>query len=267
MYCIVLWDRPNAYSMQAQKVMEQLGYSKKEAKVYLTVLRLGEAHISDIAKSLSLPRSSVQAIVDRLHADGLMNFYVMRRYKCWVAEHPEQLLNKLQTRESSLKEVLPVLTEMRRQAHVKRRYDSKKPTKLGPLEFIADSLVLPVLITDDEASIMYVNQAWEHQFGYRLKEVKGKSLRLLKSGQTPPEVFRQVWESLSKDRLFQSDEIIDYRKDGTAFNLATSIFSVHIHNQLFYIQILDDITERKRLGTTHKIFLNVSSNLSRKSDD
>lgn len=36
--------------MQTQKIIEQLGYSSKEAKVYLVALSLGDCHVSDISK-------------------------------------------------------------------------------------------------------------------------------------------------------------------------------------------------------------------------
>jgi len=52
--------------MQNQKVLEQLGYSANEAKVYLTSLAMGEAHVSDIAEKAKIPRSTVQVIVERL---------------------------------------------------------------------------------------------------------------------------------------------------------------------------------------------------------
>jgi len=66
--------------MQNQKVLELLGYTSKEAKVYLTVLS-GECYVSDIAARVKMPRSSVQIIADKLHAEGLLNFCSMRRYK------------------------------------------------------------------------------------------------------------------------------------------------------------------------------------------
>ena len=62
--------------MQTQKIIEQLGYTQNEAKVYIAALSLGECHVSDIAGKLKLPPSSVGVIVERLHKDGLMNFYV-----------------------------------------------------------------------------------------------------------------------------------------------------------------------------------------------
>lgn len=107
--------------MHIQKVIERLGYTPNEAKVYLAALSLGECHISEIAGKLKLPPSSVQVIVDKLHKDGLMNFYVRKRYKYWVAENPSRLITKLQEREDAVKAILPQLEAMRHGEHGKPR--------------------------------------------------------------------------------------------------------------------------------------------------
>ena len=101
--------------MQNQKVIEQLGYSSSEAKVYLASLALGSAHISDIAAKVKMPRSSVEAILHRLHEGGLMNFYVTRRYRYWVAEKPEKLVDQLRRREEVLHVAMPSLTRLHRE--------------------------------------------------------------------------------------------------------------------------------------------------------
>lgn len=100
--------------MHISKVIEQLGYKPNEAKVYLTALKLGECTASDIATKVKLPRTSVQVILEALHADGLMNSYTKRRYKYWVAENPEKFLIALREREAALQVVLPELSAMRR---------------------------------------------------------------------------------------------------------------------------------------------------------
>lgn len=99
--------------MQAQKVLEQLGYTREEAKVYLVALGLGESHVSDIAQKVRRPLSSVQVIIHKLHKDGLMNFYVRKRYKYWVAENPMRLIARLQEREDSVRSVMPQLEALR----------------------------------------------------------------------------------------------------------------------------------------------------------
>src|SRR3989344_1194814 len=107
--------------MHVQKAVERLGYTPHEAKVYLAALGLGESHVSDIAGRVKLPLSSVQLIVDKLHRDGLLNFYVRKRYKYWVAENPEHLLAKIREREDEIRAVLPQLESLRHGVHGKPR--------------------------------------------------------------------------------------------------------------------------------------------------
>lgn len=99
--------------MQAQKVLEQLGYTREEAKVYLVTLGLGESHVSDIAQKARRPVSSVQTVISKLHKDGLVNFYVRKRYKYWVAENPARLITRLEEREDAVRSVMPQLEALR----------------------------------------------------------------------------------------------------------------------------------------------------------
>lgn len=106
--------------MEAQRALEQLGYTRNEAKVYLAALSLGESHASDIAQKVELPLSTVQTIANALHKEGLLNFYVRKRYKYWAAESPAHLLAKLKEREDMLRAALPRMEAL-------RRMDKKKP--------------------------------------------------------------------------------------------------------------------------------------------
>ena len=225
--------------MQYQKVIEQLGYSPKEAKVYLASLRLGEAHISDIAHKVQLPRTSVQVIVDKLHADGLMNFYIMRRYKYWVAENPERLLTNLKKREENIEAVIPALAEMRKLARQKK--NNKDPDHaINMMRICADSSSQPMLVADEESLIVYVNAAWEKQFGYVLDEVQNKSTKMLASGKTEPHVYKTMWQALDNGKLFQTSEVIDKRKDGSLFSMQTTIFIMEPGDIKYFVQVLEE---------------------------
>lgn len=240
-------------STQIHKVIERLGFSEKEAKVYLAALSLGECHISDIAKQVKLPRTSVQGIVDRLHKEGLMNFYSISRYKYWVAEDPTRLLVSLQNREAEIKAALPKLVALKKQGRKKKdRQDVE--LSLNLFRMLADTLMQPVLITNGEIEIEYVNTAWEKQFGYTLDEVKGQNPRILKSGKTPRDVHARMWKNLNAEKFFQTDQVVDMRKDGTCFNLLTTIFPTRHNGNVFFIQILDDATQPKRVGVLQERF-------------
>lgn len=98
--------------MNIQKVIEQLGYKRKEAEFYLAALFLGESKISDLAEKLKMPRTSALMIAEKLQKEGLLSYYVKRFNKYWVAENPDKLLLKLKDLEASLRSVLPTLKAM-----------------------------------------------------------------------------------------------------------------------------------------------------------
>lgn len=234
--------------MNTQKVIELLGYSAKEAKVYLAALSLGEAHISDIAAKVKLPRTSVQVIADKLHKGGLMNFYIMRRYKYWVAESPERLLTTLKNHEELIHEAMPVLTALRTASWNKRKTKVPLRADWEPFRIIGDTARQAVMITSAKVEIIYVNNHWEKLFGYSLNEVAGENPRIVHSDKTPKDIYMTMWEALHNEKLFQSDAFIDKKRDGTPVPIRTTIFPVQHNGKLFYIQLLDDITEEKRLA-------------------
>lgn len=237
--------------MQYQKVMEGLGYSAKEAKVYLASLALGESHIADIAKKTKLPRSTVQLVANNLRTQGLMDFYTMKRHTYWVAQNPERLLLELKNKEELFKEVLPRLIQIRQKSWRNFRTKQRPSGDIGPIRIIADEAMQAVLIADEEERIQYVNTAWEKEFGYSLKEVKGKRPNILQSGKTPPRVYKKMWRLLKDGKIFQSDEVIDCRKNGTQFNLRTTIFPIEHQGSKLYVQILDD---RKKVDTVTQLY-------------
>jgi PAS domain S-box-containing protein len=232
--------------MQNQKVIEQLGYSPREAKVYLAALAMGEAHISDIAEKVKIPRSSVQVIVDKLHEDGLMNFYVMRRYKYWVAENPEQLLKNIKKREETIQAAMPALTAMKKSSRARQK-SRRAVESLGPIRLVADAALQPILVANSDMEIEYVNTSWEKQYKYSLNEVQGENLRMFDSEETPGDVYVRMLRALEEHKLFQSDEIVDKKKNGTLFNLLTTIFELRYGDRLYYIQILENIPKHKRI--------------------
>lgn len=240
--------------MQVQKIIERLGFSANEAKVYLVALGLGEAHISDIAAKAHLPRTTAQAIVDKLQKSGLMTFYVQRRYKYWVAEKPERLLAEIQKREEDLLDALPALTALRKSRWGKPSGKDAEES-IALFRLFADSSPQPILIANADVEIEYVNTAWEEQFGYTLRNVKGQNPRILQSGKTPKDVYVRMWESLKAGKMFQSNEIVDKRKDGSFFTLLTTIFPVTHNGYLFYIQMLDDVSKQSRVDTLRKNLL------------
>ncbi|MBI4756825.1 MAG: PAS domain S-box protein [Betaproteobacteria bacterium] len=106
-----------------------------------------------------------------------------------------------------------------------------------------------VVITDLDGRIEHVNEAFTHISGYERAEVLGRNPRMFHSGQTPTATYAALWEGLRAGRTWQG-EFINRRKDGTVHIEFARISPVrqpdgHITH---YLSVLEDITERKRVG-------------------
>jgi two-component system, cell cycle sensor histidine kinase and response regulator CckA len=107
-----------------------------------------------------------------------------------------------------------------------------------------------VVITDTAGTIEYVNPRFEQVSGYGRMEVLGKNPRLLKSGQTPAEVYREMWQTILAGREWRG-EVCNRRKNGEHYWEAVSISPVR--NQVgavtHFVGFKEDITERKAIDT------------------
>ena len=104
-----------------------------------------------------------------------------------------------------------------------------------------------IIITDTTGNIEYVNPKFTELTGYTGEEVLGKNPRFLKSGETTPEEYRYLWDTISSGMEWRG-EFCNKKKDGRLFWEYASISPVHHFNGTIshYVAIKEDITERKR---------------------
>ena len=103
-----------------------------------------------------------------------------------------------------------------------------------------------ILICDGENRIVAVNDAFTRMTGYARSEIEGCNPRVLASGQTPVETYRDMWGAL-KAKGFWQGEIWDRRKDGAVYPKLMSVTAVPGRNGeiVNYVASFIDITERK----------------------
>jgi len=82
-----------------------------------------------------------------------------------------------------------------------------------------------VVITDGQGRIEYCNATLTRLTGYEAHEVIGHLPSLWKSGDTPEEVYREMWEAVLEGRRWQG-EIRNRRKDGTVYWERQTISSI-----------------------------------------
>jgi len=106
-----------------------------------------------------------------------------------------------------------------------------------------------IFITDLEARIEYVNEAFVRNTGYSRAEAIGQNPRLLHSGDTPRETYAALWDAMQQGQPWKG-EFHNRRKDGSEcieFAIITPIRQPD-GRITHYVAVQEDITERKRLG-------------------
>ncbi|CAK0749758.1 two-component system, sensor histidine kinase and response regulator [Gammaproteobacteria bacterium] len=106
-----------------------------------------------------------------------------------------------------------------------------------------------IVITDLDARIEYVNEAFVRSTGYTRAEVIGQNPRILKSGKTPLETFTSLWWTLTNGQPWKG-EIYNQRKDGSEFVEFAIIIPIRQPDGRIthYVAVKEDITEKKRLA-------------------
>ncbi len=105
-----------------------------------------------------------------------------------------------------------------------------------------------IVITDLDARIEFVNEAFVRETGYSRAEAIGQNPRLLQSGKTPRKTYDEMWEVLGRDKSWEG-EFVNKRKDGSEYTEMALISPVHQPDgrATHYLAIKEDITERKIL--------------------
>ncbi len=108
-----------------------------------------------------------------------------------------------------------------------------------------------VVITDLDGKIEYVNPAFTRVTGYSREEALGQNPRILKSGESPPEVYRALWDAITRGREWRG-EFHNRRKDGTLYWELASISPIADADgrTTHFIAVKEDISARKESEAT-----------------
>ncbi len=95
--------------MQVTEALEALGLTEKEAKVYLSLLELGQASGYAIAEKSGLKRPTVYILLDSLRFKGLILKVPHPKKQLFIAKPPDELFHAAESRLHMAHEVLPQL--------------------------------------------------------------------------------------------------------------------------------------------------------------
>jgi diguanylate cyclase (GGDEF)-like protein/PAS domain S-box-containing protein len=191
-------------------------------------------------------------------AASLTAFRASHQYPLVVVVHLNraQALQAWQTDAKTLVAVLlPTLLGMvllatvfyRRQLDaLQQRAEADRVLRINATVFDASSEA--IILTDPQANIISVNQAFTQITGWDEAEVRGHNPRVLASGMQEKAFFIQLWQELLRSGVWRG-EVTNRRKDGSVFVAWLSISVSRDAQGLpqHYIGLLTDITERRQV--------------------
>src|SRR5574343_605021 len=121
--------------------------------------------------------------------------------------------------------------------------------ELGKLSLAVEQSTECIVITDIQATIEYVNEAFLRVTGFKREEVIGQNSRILQSGNTPKENYAALWDALAHGRPWQG-EFYNRRKNGSTFVEFAIVAPIREPDGRIthYVAIKEDITEKKQIA-------------------
>lgn len=121
-------------------------------------------------------------------------------------------------------------------------------TAIRLMSTIVDQSPVSVIVTDPLGNITYVNPAFTEATGYARDEAIGKNPRLLQSGLTKPEVYRDLWATLNRGEAWRG-EFYNKTKSGETTWEQAAIAPIRDKSGevTHYVAVMENVTFRKNL--------------------
>ncbi|PIN77564.1 hypothetical protein COV15_01815 [Candidatus Woesearchaeota archaeon CG10_big_fil_rev_8_21_14_0_10_34_12] len=106
------------------KNLEEIGLTKGESKVYLSLLKIGETTTGKIIEEAQISAGKVYQILDKLTKKGLASYIIKNKTKYFSASHPNRILDLLHEKEKEIqekeKEIMKILPSLIRSYKLER---------------------------------------------------------------------------------------------------------------------------------------------------
>lgn len=229
------------------ELLEKLGLSKNESKVYIALVKLGSAFVTEIAKKTNVHRVNIYDVLESLQEKGLVASVIKINKKIFSPANPEELKKLLIKKEEELKQTEQELSELSNifKKTVKREVQLFKG-KLGLKTVLKDVLTSKTEILNYGSSGMFPSYYPEYFNIWESHRAKNKiKMKIITS--------KSVKGKVPKKKL-QTIKFLD-----TKFQSLTSTF-IYENKIAIFMWTEDPIAiliENRELGDSYRNYFNV----------
>lgn len=108
------------------EILEQIGLSKNEIKIYFALLELDQTSATPIVKKSGIPNSKVYPTLEKLIKKGLVSYVIKNNVKYFQASDPKNLIDLLNTKEKQIIQQKQEIEKLIPQIEMKRKLAKEK---------------------------------------------------------------------------------------------------------------------------------------------
>src|SRR3989338_11365214 len=105
-----------------EKILEEIGLTKGEIKVYFSLLKLGETTTGKIIEEAQISSGKIYEILEKLIKKGLVSYIIKEKTKYFSATSPRRIIDyihekehELMKKEEEFEKELPALLNLQKQ--------------------------------------------------------------------------------------------------------------------------------------------------------
>jgi len=209
---------------ELRETLKRIGFSSNEAKVYLTLLKIGSSKAGKISKETHINRTTTYDALKRLLEKGLVSYVIKANNKWFEAVNPRRLLDFLKEKQDDLQKILPQIQTIHKIPKEKQNVTLFYGYK-GIKSVFQDMIKIgkTILVLDSEC---YMPDKMLYYTQYFVKQLNKKKIKVKHLVREHPEV-RERWddESVLSSKLtevkfkhlkFKSNSVIDIYGDKIA---------------------------------------------------
>jgi sugar-specific transcriptional regulator TrmB len=234
--------------MNIAQQLEQFGLDDKETKIYLALLGLGTASISDIAKKAGVKRPTTYLYIEDLLQKQLIYRTVKGKRTFYVAHDPQKIMYVLDEKRKNLEKILPELQSVHKLAFNQpkiRFYEGKEGLKNIYNEFFATSFPVYGAFSADKFYEVFDEEFNAHIFDL-MRENGGQIYDLVEK--------TKFSESYIKKKQYKKDHKAKLLPDD--FKMATDMLVAEDKVALISFDNLSGVViEDADIAETHRQFL------------
>jgi len=161
-----------------EQLLEEIGLTKGEIKVYLTLLKLGETTTGKIVEEAQISSGKIYEILEKLIKKGLASFIIKEKTKYFQASSPKRILDyldekekQIKQKEQELKKEIPLLIDLqksRKKEHETHLYKGFKGIQTAIFEALdeltsKDEVLAMGIISSKEETYNILWQRWHKE--------------------------------------------------------------------------------------------------------